>query len=314
MMGSDSAIMQENASSPLDEAKEQTFQATDGKKNTRHARWTREETIVLIQAKLAIEKRVGARNNRSSSIFESDQNNVSVSKWDSVSSYCKQHGVKREPVQCQKRWSNLLVDFKKIKTWESQIMKEDESFWKLRSDFRRERKLPGLFDREVYDILDGRRFAVAATPLAQLTVTTEIDNDRIDQEAAAEEDQVNEEKEANEKSGQANEKEAIATRTPLKTTGSPILGEFRETCPCSIARRGSMIQEGLKRRRLSMEGSKDIGWAKVLERNSNMINSQLEAQNKNYQLDRDQRKEQADTLVHALNKLTDVLVKIANKL
>ncbi|OMO94741.1 hypothetical protein CCACVL1_05859 [Corchorus capsularis] len=309
--------MQKNATSPLDEAKEQTFQATDGKKNTRHARWTREETIVLIQAKLAIEKRVGARNR------SSDQNvsvSVSVSKWDSVSSYCKQHGVRREPVQCQKRWSNLLVDFKKIKTWESQIMKEDESFWKLTSDFRREIKLPGLFDRQVYDILDGngRRFAdaVAATPLAQLTVTTEMDNDRIDQEAAAEEDQVNEEKEANEESGQANEKEAIATRSPLKTTGSgsPISGEVRETCPCSIARRGSMIQEGLKRRRLSMEGSKDISWGKVLERNSNMINSQLEAQNKNYQLDRDQRKEQADSLVHALNKLTDALVKIANKL
>ena len=85
-------------------------------------------------------------------------------------------------------------------------------------------------------------------------------------------------------------------------------------CPGSIARTGSMIQEGLKRRRFTMDGSEDNNWAKILERNSNMLCSQLEAQNINYQLDRDQRKEQADSLVAALNKLTDALVRIANKL
>ena len=75
-----------------------------------------------------------------------------------------------------------------------------------------------------------------------------------------------------------------------------------------------MIQEGLKRRRLPIDGSEDNNWAKILERNSNMLCSQLEAQNINYQLDRDQRKEQADSLVASLNKLTDALVRIANKL
>ncbi|KAL8225919.1 hypothetical protein R6Q57_018476 [Mikania cordata] len=46
----------------------------------------------------------------------------------------------------------IWPDFKKIKEWESQITKEAESFWAMRNDMRRERKLPGFFDREVYDI------------------------------------------------------------------------------------------------------------------------------------------------------------------
>ncbi|KAK6250336.1 hypothetical protein QQP08_011998 [Theobroma cacao] len=316
MTGPDSINMQENASSQLDEAKERPFHATDCRTNTRHARWTKQETIVLIQAKLAVENRAQARNTPFS-IFLSDQNEP---KWDSVSSYCKQHGVSREPAQCQKRWSNLLGDFRKIKTWESQKKKEAESFWTMRSNSRRERKLPGLFDREVYDILDGRGFPMAATPLAHVTVMTEIDSGSGDQvakaAATAEEEQKNEDEEADEEIGQENEKETIAMRSPAKTvnTLSPISGEAKEKYPVSTARTGSMIQEGLKRRRLSIDGSEDINWAKVLERNSNMLSSQLESQNINYQLDRDQRKEQADSLVAALNKLTDVLLRIVNKL
>ncbi|XVF54780.1 hypothetical protein PTKIN_Ptkin05aG0209200 [Pterospermum kingtungense] len=313
--GPDSSNMQENASSLYDEAQEQTFNGTDSKgSSTRHARWTRQETIVLIQAKLAVENRVGSRS-KSSSIFAPDQNEP---KWDSVSSYCKQHGVGREPVQCQKRWSNLVSDFKKIKTWEMQMKEEAESFWTMRSNLRRERKLPGLFDREVYDILDGKGIVMAATPLAHVKAMREIDNSSGDQTVIVveEEKQENEDEEAEEETGEGNEKETIAIRSPAKTvkTQSPISGEAKENCPGSIARTGSMIREGLKRRRLSINGSEDNNWAKILERNNNMLTSQLEAQNINYQLDRDQRKEQADRLLASLNKLTDALVRIANKL
>lgn len=52
----------------------------------------------------------------------------------------------------------------------------------------------------------------------------------------------------------------------------------------------------------------------VLEKNNNMITSQLEAQNINSQLDRDQRKQLSDNLVAAINSITDALVKIADKL
>jgi Myb/SANT-like DNA-binding domain len=74
-------------------------------------------------------------------------------KWTAVSAYCKRHGVNRGPVQCRKRWSNLAGDYKKIKEWE--IGDKNESFWGMRNDLKREKRLPGFFDREVYDILDG---------------------------------------------------------------------------------------------------------------------------------------------------------------
>lgn len=123
----------------------------DAAKVPRLPRWTRQEILVLIQGKKVAENRV--RRGRTAGLaFGSAQVEP---KWASVSSYCKRHGVNRGPVQCRKRWSNLAGDFKKIKEWESQMKEDTESFWLMRNDLRRERKLPGFFDREVYDILDG---------------------------------------------------------------------------------------------------------------------------------------------------------------
>ena len=113
----------------------------DGSKAPRHPRWTRQEILVLIQGKRDAENRF--RRGRSAGLaFGSGQVEP---KWASVSSYCKKHGVNRGPVQCRKRWSNLAGDYKKIKEWESQIREETESFWVMRNDLRRERKLPGFF-------------------------------------------------------------------------------------------------------------------------------------------------------------------------
>lgn len=119
-------------------------------KAPRLPRWTRQELLVLIQGKRVAENRV-RRGRMASGGGDGDGVVVVEPKWSSVSSYCKRHGVNRGPVQCRKRWSNLAGDFKKIKEWESST---NESFWVMRNDLRRERKLPGFFDREVYDILD----------------------------------------------------------------------------------------------------------------------------------------------------------------
>ncbi|KAA8535214.1 hypothetical protein F0562_030217 [Nyssa sinensis] len=125
--------------------------ADDGSRAPRLPRWTRQEILVLIQGKKVAENR--ARRGRTAGLaFGSGQVEP---KWASVSSYYKRHGLNRGPVQCRKRWSNLAGDYKKIKEWESQMKEETESFWVMRNDLRRERKLPGFFDREVYDILDG---------------------------------------------------------------------------------------------------------------------------------------------------------------
>lgn len=126
----------------------------DGSKAPRLPRWTRQEILVLIQGKREAENRVRRGRVLGSGV-------VVEPKWASVSSYCKRHGVNRGPVQCRKRWSNLAGDYKKIKEWESQLRDESESFWVMRNDLRRDRKLPGFFDREVYDILQGGSSAPA---------------------------------------------------------------------------------------------------------------------------------------------------------
>jgi hypothetical protein len=77
-------------------------------------------------------------------------------------------------------------------------------------------------------------------------------------------------------------------------------------------------QEGHKRRRAAEDERDETDHhtqlLQVLERNSRMVAAQLEAQNINLQLDRDQRKEQTDSLLVVLNKLADSVSKIADKL
>lgn len=79
-----------------------------------------------------------------------------------------------------------------------------------------------------------------------------------------------------------------------------------------------MFEERWKRRRVSEDGCGETNMEEqlinVLERNSKMLNAQLEAQNVNFQLDRDQRKDHTTSLVAALSKLTDAIIRIADKL
>ncbi|XP_073143584.1 trihelix transcription factor ASR3-like [Henckelia pumila] len=133
----------------------------DRSKTPRHPRWTRQETMVLAQGKKIAEER--GRKGRRFGLEQAEP------KWDFVSSYCIQHEVKRGAVQCRKRWSNLASDFKKIKTWEARVQNVGKSYWTMPSDLRREGKLPGFFDQEVYDVLDGRGFPNVAYQLALVT-------------------------------------------------------------------------------------------------------------------------------------------------
>jgi len=82
---------------------------------------------------------------------------------------------------------------------------------------------------------------------------------------------------------------------------------------------GSTSQEGRKRRRFPAE--EDVEEAslqdqliQVLERNGRILTTQLEAQNINLKLDREERKDHATSLVAVLNKLADALGRIADKL
>ncbi|PIN15819.1 hypothetical protein CDL12_11538 [Handroanthus impetiginosus] len=185
----------ENAKSPVDvtDGQQPSPERTEDRNKTpRHPRWTRQETVVLIEGKKIAEER-GRRGRRPSTVFGSDQPEP---KWDSVSSFCRRNGVNRGPVQCRKRWSNLVSDFKKIKLWESQDRPEGESFWMMRSDLRRERRLPGFFDREVYDVLDGKAFAASENQLALVVINADGNNgERIDDAEADDEDEMTEDDE-----------------------------------------------------------------------------------------------------------------------
>ncbi|KAJ0054021.1 hypothetical protein Pint_01281 [Pistacia integerrima] len=198
---------------------------TDGKvKTVKHPRWTRQESLVLIQGK-------------------------------------------KRTTQCQKRWSNILVDFKKIKTWESQMKGEVKSFWMMRNDLRKEMKLPGFFDIEVYDVLDVGVLAMPAVPLALLTTIIDAEDGKHYKIMTVAE----------------KEDEDYKAETVFDSSQqAPAQDDTRkEKCPESSKCTGSTSQERWKRRRLSLCVSED--------------------------------KNMGDRLVTTVNKLTDALLRIANK-
>jgi hypothetical protein len=133
-------MMSANENSPPVEAA-----AATSMPRSRLPRWTRHETLVLIQARRAMERRGLPLPVRPRP------------KWAAVSAYCRRHGVERGPMQCRKRWGNLSWDLKKIVAWEGKAgaapTQLHESFWDMRGDQRRARQLPSSFDREVYDAL-----------------------------------------------------------------------------------------------------------------------------------------------------------------
>ncbi|KAJ7527637.1 hypothetical protein O6H91_16G064500 [Diphasiastrum complanatum] len=137
-------------------------------KACRLPRWSRHETLVLIEAK----KEGEARVKKPKEEREKNEKNrpVNESKWLFISAVCKKRGVDREANQCRKRWGNLFGDYKRIKDWQMEASTNSgaESFWLMRNDERKENKLPGSFDPEVFEALEtflGRK-AGAAPALA----------------------------------------------------------------------------------------------------------------------------------------------------
>ncbi|EOA27535.1 hypothetical protein CARUB_v10023675mg [Capsella rubella] len=293
----------ENSSAPSNDG------GDDGVKTARLPRWTRQEILVLIQGKRVAENRV-RRGRAAGMALGSGQMEP---KWASVSSYCRRHGVNRGPVQCRKRWSNLAGDYKKIKEWESQVKEETESYWVMRNDVRREKKLPGFFDKEVYDIVDGAVIPPAVPTLA------------LGLAPASEEGLLPDLDRPN---------ELNSTPVPISVSDK----EKQEACKADQGRLkekhpeganvegGSTSQEERKRKRTSTNEKEEEedgeGETKkmqnqlieILERNGQLLAAQLEVQNLNLKLDREQRKDHGDSLVAVLNKLADAVTKIADKL
>ncbi|KAF8110254.1 hypothetical protein N665_0086s0090 [Sinapis alba] len=294
----------ENITTPSNEG------GDDGVKTARLPRWTRQEILVLIQGKRVAENRV-RRGRAAGMALGSGQMEP---KWASVSSYCRRHGVNRGPVQCRKRWSNLAGDYKKIKEWESQAKEESESYWVMRNDVRRERKLPGFFDKEVYDIVDGG-VVPPANPVLALGLAP----------ALAEEPARSLEK-LNSASAPKSLQDVIDKEKKQAASEAADQGVMKEKhSEAANPEAGSTSQEERKRKRTSDggeeeeeegEGRKSMQnqLIEILERNGQLLAAQLEVQNTNLKLDREQRKDHGDNLVAVLNKLADAVAKIADKL
>ncbi|XP_047962643.1 trihelix transcription factor ASR3 isoform X2 [Salvia hispanica] len=302
----------------------------EGGKTARLPRWTRQEILVLIQGKRVAENRV-RRGRASGSAFGSGQIEP---KWASISSYCKRHGVNRGPVQCRKRWSNLAGDFKKIKEWESKIKEETESYWVMRNDLRRERKLPGFFDREIYDILDGGgsgsgeedvlRLALAPGPVDEEPEAL-FDSGRS---TAADDGLFSDfEQSGQEETGRSSEKNR---ETPVKDIPAPTpisekqCGSFPQESPGRgrDKEKAGVSEEknegGRKRKRYASdgggEGEVQHELVEALEKNGRLLQSQLETHNTHLELDREQRNVHVNSFITVLSKLADALGRIADKL
>ncbi|KEH44363.1 putative transcription factor MYB family [Medicago truncatula] len=284
----------------------------DVKPAGRLQRWTRQEILVLVHGKNDAESRL--KPGRNGSLFGSFEK-----KWTLVSSYCEKHGVNRTPIQCKKRWGNLTADYKKIKEWESQVSDETESFWLMNVELRRERKLPGCFDIEVYNILDSA-VAANAVPVAVAAPVSEVVGDEevyiydSNRKVSGEDELFSDlEKDDNVLSPvpisvSVSEKQFIPLLSGLQGEGNAI----NEKQPGERKRKRGVATEGNIEE--EEEESVQSELIKVLEKNGKMLCEQLEARNKSLQLDRQQQNQTATKMVAVLDKLANALGRIADKL
>ncbi|XP_026458199.1 uncharacterized protein LOC113358754 isoform X1 [Papaver somniferum] len=103
------------------------------------ADWTTEELITLVTEAVAID----AAFSRAL---------PSIQKWKMISDKCTALGVGRSSDQCHRKWESLLVDYKKIKDWESK--RGLASYWSLEKERKMEHELPISFDAELFKCLD----------------------------------------------------------------------------------------------------------------------------------------------------------------
>lgn len=127
----------------------------------RYPNWEKQETIVLVKAyQRQIDEFATATSKGRMATNEQ--------KWDKISSMCGKEGVARDAEQCRKRWQDLSKNYKRIKDWE---VMEEEPFWLMPLSLRKEKNLPGSFDREVYDCMDLFMGPKAAMQLQRLLNT-----------------------------------------------------------------------------------------------------------------------------------------------
>lgn len=283
----------------------------------RHPRWSRTETLILIEGKKAEEAKWSRVKEEREKGIEIGRSANSDSKWLSISQFCKRLAVSRSSSQCRKRWCNLSADYKRIRDWQS--LRGKQSFWLMGNDVRKDNKLPSSFDREVYESMDKSMgmMSCSAGAAAQLDIIFDSGRQGLDEGLFSdiehplppEEDQaVSPAKEV--------ESPAIESLTPVQGVYEEKFddGTFgMDTCEEKLA-----LLPGTRKRRKcpSLDATDDFKTElfTLLEKNMKTLTAHMESQSVNCHLDRIQRKEHADSVVHVLGKVTEALGKIANKL
>uniref|UniRef100_A0ACD5WKB5 Uncharacterized protein n=1 Tax=Avena sativa TaxID=4498 RepID=A0ACD5WKB5_AVESA len=285
---------------------------------SRLPRWTRHETMVLIQAKRATEQRAAQP--------------VRL-KWAVVSAYCRRHGVERGPMQCRKRWGNLSWDLKKIVAWEKkndiladaaageatpeqqQQQQRGTSFWDMRGEERRARLLPSSFDREVYDAIVSANNAKQLSPDSGEEMELAEGGDEADEHpppqpimavpisarmyepvppASSQSQQECSDPVTESAKKPSSEKNSTSQQDSEATFGVGVgaaEGTATATATGATTSLGRLVAE-------------------ALERGNRVLAEQLEAQRANWDADREHRR----ALLGAVNKLADAVARIADKL
>ncbi|TVU34609.1 hypothetical protein EJB05_16446, partial [Eragrostis curvula] len=283
---------------------------------SRLPRWTRHETLVLIQARRAMERR-----------GPQQQLVRPRPKWAAVSAYCRRHGVERGPMQCRKRWGNLSWDLKKIVAWEGKATgagdggepQQHESFWDMRGEERRARLLPSSFDREVYDaIVCGTPAAAAGEDAAAAVMPDfgeEMDGAYEQQPPIMvmpisarryEPPPASSEHECSNPVTESAKKAGGAASDKNSTSQQNNVGGGLKDSDATFVAGAEGVAAGTPAATVSI-GKQVI---EALERGNRALLQQLEAQKSNWDADREQR----TALLAALDRLGDAVTRIADKL
>ncbi|VAH31964.1 unnamed protein product [Triticum turgidum subsp. durum] len=227
----------------------------------------------------------------------------------------------------------------------------------MRNDARRERRLPGFFDREVYDIIEGRGSggggirdsgSNAAAVLAE--VGEEEGKEKVvfdsGRASVAGDDGLFSSSSSSEEEDEETSTPApapapvlpaapypppslavaVPVPVPEKKTEAPTQGSSEQAGTAKgkqqeeirITDEPPPPQGGQKRQRSDDAPGETADLqgklVEILDRSSRMVAAQLEAQNINCQLDREQRKDQVSSLLGVLGKVADALYRIADKL
>lgn len=123
----------------------------------RKGNWTLNETMILIEAKQMDDERRMKRN-----IGESSESRTKPAelRWKWVEDYCWRKGCLRSQNQCNDKWDNLMRDYKKVREYETKLLKQQQeqhppllSYWKMEKNERKDNNLPSNMLFQIYEAL-----------------------------------------------------------------------------------------------------------------------------------------------------------------